>query len=124
MALLSFISSLEAMRDLFFTVNHCPKGERPDRLASAIEKFTARQCPKLDQEELLTQRHLDESPSRHRLVNLLREANQEKTLCASNATHNGAWLFLPAEKLGLLPPNEAGRTGVALKLDTPIQQPL
>ena len=74
----------------------------------------------------MTQRHLDEAASQQRLESLLQEANQvdRARLLTAGAPHSGAWLSaLPTEKLGLLLPDEAIRTGVALRLGAPIQQP-
>ena len=125
-ALPAFISSMDATRGLVCTINHRPDGDRPTRLASAVDEFTASQVPDLTAEEPLDQRHLDELASRRRLDNLLHDANQvdRARLLAASAPHSGAWLSaLPVEKLGLLLPDEAVRTGVALRLGAPVQQP-
>lgn len=95
------MADVGATRGLVCTINHRPNSDRPPRLVSAIDEFSTRQCPDLDQEEPLTQRHLDESASRHRLDNLLREVNQvdRARLLAASVAHSGAWLSaLPAEK--------------------------
>ena len=124
-ALPAYIASAEAARELVCTINHRPNGDRPARLVSAIEAFKANKCPDLDPDLNLTQRNLDELASKHRFEDLLTRANQvnRARLLAAASPHSGAWLSaIPAERLGLLLPDEAVRANVALRLGTPVQQ--
>ena len=91
-ALPAFFSSMEATPHLVCTINHRPNGERLTRLVSAVDEFTANQFPDLSAKEPVTQRHLDELASRHRLDNLLQDANQvdRAHLLAANATQSAA----------------------------------
>jgi len=123
-ALPAFIASMEATRDLVSLINRRPNGDRPALLTSAIDVYTAHYGPLAG--DLMTQRHLDETASEHRFQNLLESANQvdRARLVAAASPHSGAWLSaLPAERLGLLLPDDAVRVGVALRLGCPVQHP-
>ena len=125
-ALPAYIASAEASRELVCTINRRPDGDRPARLEPAIEAFITNQCPDHDPSLGLSQRSLDESASKHRLDDLLTRANQfdRARLLAAAAPHSGAWLSaVPVECLGLLLPDEAVRTNVALRLGRQVQHP-
>ncbi len=125
-ALPAYIASVAATWDLVCNINRRPIGDRPARLAAAIDAFTTTHCPGFNPDEPLTQRHIDEAASEHRLSDLMSHANQvdRARLLAARAPHSGAWLSaIPVEKLGLLLPDEAVRTGVALRLGISTQQP-
>lgn len=129
-ALPAFISSMSATQELVGQITSRSNDDGPTLLAPALTAFIDLIRPQDAQdfsaESPLQQRQLDEAASRKRLDTLLGESNQihRARLLAAAEPHSGAWLdALPAEKLGLLLPDEAIRVGVALRLGIPVCLP-